>query len=169
MSLSAKVPVLAGVCYLILISSAHGANEPLRIVVSGEKPGIASVFVANGDEIKVLHASAALGTAVYKRHGKRWKLVRGFEYSCRDPNDIAARQRFFAREGWLSDVSSRPIRQRVFRLGKRLIGRGARIAIVHFVFPKGIKVQPASARDDTSNPEILRGQTPASLSFDSVT
>jgi hypothetical protein len=40
------------------------------------------------------------------------------------------------------------------------------VAIVHFVFPKGVKVQPASARDDTSNPEILRGQTPALLSFD---
>jgi hypothetical protein len=43
------------------------------------------------------------------------------------------------------------------------------MAIVHFVFPKGIKVQPASTRDDTSNPEILRGEAPALLSFDSAT
>jgi hypothetical protein len=119
--------------------------------------------------VKILHASAALGTAVYKRDGKRWKLVRGFEYRCRDPRYIAARRRFFAREGWLSDVSSRPIRQRVFSLGNKLIGRGARVAIVHFVFPNGVKVQPASARDDTSNPEILRGETPALLSFDPAT
>ena len=168
MDLAVKIWVLAGVSCLIL-APAHAANEPLRIVVSGGKPGIASVFVANHDVVNVLHSSAALGTAVYKRDGRRWKLVRGFEYSCRDPNDIAARQRFFAREGWLSDVSSRPIRQRVFRLGNKLIGRGARMAIVHFVFPKGVKVQSASARDDPSNPEILRGQTPALLSFDPAT
>jgi hypothetical protein len=43
------------------------------------------------------------------------------------------------------------------------------MAIVHFVFPKGVKVQSASARDDPSNPEILRGQTPALLSFDPAT
>ena len=34
------------------------------------------------------------------------------------------------------------------------------MAIVHLVFPKGVKVQPATARDDTSNLEILRGETP---------
>jgi hypothetical protein len=43
------------------------------------------------------------------------------------------------------------------------------MAIVHFVFPKGVKVQPASARDDTSKPEILRGETPTLLSFDPAT
>jgi hypothetical protein len=43
------------------------------------------------------------------------------------------------------------------------------MAIVHFVFPKGAKVRPASARDDTSNPEILRGETPALLSFNPAT
>ena len=169
MNLGAKIWVLAGVYCLNPMASAHAASGPLRIVVSGEKPGIASVFIAKGEVIKVLHASAALGTAVYKHDVKRWKLVRGFEYRCRDPKDIAARRRFFAREGWLGDVSSRPIHQRVFRLGNRLIGRGARVAIVHFVFPKGVKVQPASARDDTSNPEILRGETPKVLSFDPAT
>jgi hypothetical protein len=115
--------------------------------------------------IKVLHASAALGTAVYKRVGKHWKLVRGFEYSCRDPNDIAARRRFFAREGWLSDVSLKPIGQ----LGSKLIRRGTRVAIVHFVFPTSVTVQPASARDETSNPEVLRGETPELLSFEPTT
>jgi hypothetical protein len=169
MNLGAKIWVLAGVYCLNPMASAHAASGTLRIVVSGEKPGIASVFIANGEVIKVLHASAALGTAVYERDGKRWKSVRGFEYSCRDPNDTAARQRFFAREGWLSDVSSRPIHHRVFSLGNKLIGQGARMAIVHFVFPKGVKVQPASTRDDTSNPEILRGQTPALMSFDPAT
>jgi hypothetical protein len=73
MDLAVKIWALAGVTCLIL-APAHAANEPLRIVVSGEKPGIASVFVANGDEINVLHAPAALGTAVYKRDGKRWKF-----------------------------------------------------------------------------------------------
>jgi hypothetical protein len=165
MNVGAKIWGSAGVCCLILIASAYAA-KPLRIVVSGEKPGIESVFVANDDVIKVLHASAALGTAVYKRFGERWKLVRGFEYSCRDPNDIAARRRFFAREGWFSDVSLKPIRQRVFQLGNKLLGRGTRVAIVHFVFPTSVKIQPASARDGTTNPEVLRGETLELLSFD---
>ena len=36
-----------------------------------------------GDRLIAMHASAALGTAIYERRGERWRVVRGFQFTCR--------------------------------------------------------------------------------------
>lgn len=74
------------------------ADTPDMIVVN--------IFIARGNEIKILHASAALGTASYQRDEDAWLLTQEFSWSCRDTSDSpearAEREAFLLSEGWVS-------------------------------------------------------------------
>jgi hypothetical protein len=74
------------------------ANEPEMIA--------ANVFVYRGDEISILHSSAALGTAIYQPGGNGWQQAQNFNWRCRDVSNSesarAERDVFFQEEGWLA-------------------------------------------------------------------
>lgn len=59
-----------------------------------------------GEEIAILHASAALGTAVYGREGANWQQTQAFEWRCRQTGNSEAaqaeRQAFLEQERWLA-------------------------------------------------------------------
>jgi len=67
---------------------------------------VGNIFVERGDEIAILHSSAALGTAVYQRGTDGWQQVRDFSWSCRDTSASEAaraeRAAFLETEGWVA-------------------------------------------------------------------
>jgi hypothetical protein len=71
---------------------------------------IGNVFIHRGDEIAILHASAAIGTAKYRQAAEAWQLTKPFEWCCRGYGDRARDQEeqdnFFLQEGWIA-VNSR--------------------------------------------------------------
>jgi hypothetical protein len=71
---------------------------------------VANVFMNQGDTIRILHTSAALGTAVYQRGSEGWQQTQAFNWHCRrtDNSDAARAERdaFFHNEGWVS-INSR--------------------------------------------------------------
>ena len=50
------------------------ADGYLFLGIQATTMGVGSPLVVVGEEIRVLHASAALGTAIYAREGEVWKL-----------------------------------------------------------------------------------------------
>jgi hypothetical protein len=70
---------------------------------------VVNIFIAREDEIKILHASAALGTASYQKEEEAWLLTREFSWSCRDtsdsPDSRAEREAFLLSEGWVATNS----------------------------------------------------------------
>jgi hypothetical protein len=70
---------------------------------------VGNVYLDRGEEIVLLHASAALGTAVYRREGERWRLERDFVWRCRDTSSSPAAQderaAFLREEGWVATNS----------------------------------------------------------------
>jgi len=64
-----------------------------------------NVFLHNGDQIYIMHTSAALGTALYQEEVDTWTKVKDFEWCCRSKMDSetarANREIFFVQEGWL--------------------------------------------------------------------
>jgi Tol biopolymer transport system component len=62
-----------------------------------------------GDEVAILHSSAALGTAEFQRQGESWVQTRDFEWTCRatgnDAAAVTARQEYLEQEGWLASNS----------------------------------------------------------------
>ena len=67
---------------------------------------VGNVFVERGGEIAILHSSAALGTAVYKKGTDTWQQVRDFSWSCRDTSASEAAQAeragFLRTEHWVA-------------------------------------------------------------------
>lgn len=64
-----------------------------------------NVFIQRGEEIEILHTSAALGTAVYQKDGENWHKSQDFTWKCRDTsnseNAKAEREEFLLEEGWV--------------------------------------------------------------------
>ncbi len=64
-----------------------------------------NVFIQAGNEIWILHTSAALGTAIYQQQGEKWIKTSDFEWCCRSRADtssaLAMREGFYQTEGWL--------------------------------------------------------------------
>ena len=65
-----------------------------------------NIFVDRGDEIAILHASAALGTALYAQAGESWEQIQGFAWRCRSTGNgkaaQAERDAFFREEHWVA-------------------------------------------------------------------
>jgi hypothetical protein len=72
------------------------------------RSGIGSVNLAasEGERVRILHSSAALGSAEYHRQGGDgvWRLERDFQWCCRSTGDAESSQLLFADEGWLASI-----------------------------------------------------------------
>jgi len=67
---------------------------------------VGNIFINRSDEIVILHASAALGTAIYKKGANDWQKIQGFTWHCRDTGNSDAaqveRSAFLQQEHWLT-------------------------------------------------------------------
>jgi len=84
------------------------ANGYLFLAFRATTMGVPSPLLVRGDEVRVLNASAALGTAIYAEEGGIWGLTQAFEWQCRrqgfSTSAVAERERFLAQEGWLGTI-----------------------------------------------------------------
>lgn len=80
----------------------------LYLAVRAKTTGLiaGNIYLAAGDQIIIMHTSAALGTAHYQLEGQTWQLTQGFVWRCRQTSNsdaaMAAREAFFEEEGWVS-------------------------------------------------------------------
>lgn len=67
---------------------------------------VGNIFVDRGDEIAILHTSAALGTAIYAKGSEGWEQTQGFVWRCRkignDEAALAERDAFFEGDHWVA-------------------------------------------------------------------
>jgi hypothetical protein len=83
------------------------AGDHLFLAVRALPPGmiVGNVFLSVGNEVKVFHSSAALGTVIFQQDGDNWQKIKDFEWCCRsrvdDPSSREARTALYDREGWL--------------------------------------------------------------------
>ena len=67
---------------------------------------VVTVCLDQGDSVAVLHSSAAIGTAGYRRTQSGWNLTRRFAWELRDSTMSAPaqqeREAFLQREGWVA-------------------------------------------------------------------
>jgi hypothetical protein len=67
---------------------------------------VGNIYINTGDEIAILHTSAALGTGYYLKDGDQWQLAQGFNWACRNTSNSEAaeneRDVFLQKEGWVS-------------------------------------------------------------------
>jgi hypothetical protein len=127
-----------------------------------------NVYINRGDEISILHASAALGTAFYQKATDSWALTQSFTWSCRDSSDSksaqAERAAFLQQEGWIGSIvgmgNFEELEYQILLTGKsmRLVA-----AILKESDPGKRIMWPTGVQDDTL--QKFPSDMPASLSF----
>jgi hypothetical protein len=81
----------------------HAAGS-LYVGIDGDEIGAVNLVLAAGDEVRMLHSSAALGSAVYVGGGDGWRMERGFEWCCRSRTDDTDALALFESEGWTANI-----------------------------------------------------------------
>lgn len=151
----------------------------LYVAVRTHFPSVGSLCVRRGDTVRVLHASAALGTAVYARDSAAWRLVTPFAYRVRErdlsPGALRSRAEFLASDGWVattaymgSRVSALEFRIRLDLLdpADRRLGIASRNMSNR---DPEVRTLPPGLADGCADPALVAGDAPATLSFDPAT
>lgn len=140
----------------------------LYVAITGPRTGIASLCMPSGKEVHVLHASAALGTAVFKNS----RATRDFVWTNRDTKDAAARDKFLAAEHWFANATPRGSLEREMQI--ELLGRKEiplTIAFMSFApnEEQRIHVWPAALQDGCASIDLASGNTKGPYTFDRAT
>jgi hypothetical protein len=127
-----------------------------------------NVFIQQGDEIRILHTSAALGTAAYARGPENWQQTQVFDWRCRrtDLSEAAQAERdaFLQDQGWIS-INSRMGTPNELEYQIKVSGPTLRLAanLLRSSDPDLKVVWPGTLDDDTRRP--TPGGLPPQMSF----
>ncbi len=146
-------------------------EDRLYVAIKGRGEGWSHVYFGDENEIRVLHASAALGDAVYRRSSDdRWAPVSGFAWEMRETamtsEAVAAREAYLVRRGWVATTSGMgDPAEHEFAIDLDAIPAAARIVVLHATDPSDAIVWP-STEDAVQDPGLVRGSTPSELVFE---
>ncbi|HSJ13019.1 MAG TPA: hypothetical protein VK939_01310 [Longimicrobiales bacterium] len=150
-------------------------DEHVYVALRPPLPSLGSLCIQSGDEVRILHASMALGTAVYVREGPAWTLAQPFAYTMResDDSDDTRRKRnaFLNEHGWVASTvpmaSAGPALE--YRIRRDLLdAERPSLGIVTLTMDG----QPALARlpvaldDGCARLELVQGSAPEQARFD---
>ncbi len=162
---------------LLVLRNAAGVSIAYR----GPRQKVATVCVADGSRVRVLHASAALGEALYERDLERgWRLVRGFERWTRpDEGEQAFRpdqiESHLSASGWTATtlvIDEHAPASLEMSIGADALPPDARIAVamIDFFDPaRGAAPRwPAGLAADAVNTALLCGDAPQRAQFETT-
>jgi hypothetical protein len=150
----------------------HDGNN-LYIALIGREPGISSVCAVTGKQVLILHASAALGTAVFTQDQDKWLLKRGFTWTNRDSGQsaraLAERKKTFSAEGWFANTNSNTLTDREFVLHVRFQPQ-IPLVLGHLTTSTANEQRlyywPEEVVDGCAEPELATGYTDREYTFD---
>lgn len=144
-------------------------GDDLRVTVTGPRAGLASLCVGDESRVRILHASAAIGEAVYERSGEQWVLKSKFDFKLRDartgPPSEADRSQYLAAMGWVANASRTGdavraftvhLTERIRFIGVTYLATGEPMAMAHW---------PAAMGDDCRAMQVAQGFLPETAQF----
>lgn len=151
-------------------------SQYLHIALRFQKRGIGSLCVRKNDRVRILHASAALGTAVYTQNGDAWQLEESFRFEKQEGDSSGSvkqkRADFLMNHGWVASTVSMGGDETETFLEYKI-----RLDLFDSVRPKlgvaGMLLEsnqkfihlPAKLNDGCSSPELIRGFPPEQGQF----
>ena len=148
------------------MQDGHFIYLAIRARESGTIAG--NVFIQQGDQIKILHSSAALGTALFLKEDLKWQKTQDFSWRCRSTGDSQSdndeRADFLLEEGWLAANGRMGIPNELEYKIKILDG-GFHMAVVYMkAYPPYEKIAwPDMLEDDSIQPS--QGGLPEEMWF----
>ncbi|MFQ5420658.1 MAG: hypothetical protein ACE5EY_09905, partial [Anaerolineae bacterium] len=80
----------------------------LYLGVRSRAMSFGSICLADEDQVSILHASAALGTAVFQPDGDDWRRTQQFDYCCWQAGQSRLNQ-FLQTEGWVASIGPKGV------------------------------------------------------------
>lgn len=171
------------------ITIATARDGRLRIAAHGERvfvgvdsvvDGIVSVYIAKGDRVTVLHASYSLGTAAYSRSADSWERIDTFKWE--RPEVISGKtsvaiETTFQKHRWSGTRIDTGMEGDLELVMNESLLTGtdqqepARLAISFFDLEgdRTAWTWPERLKDDATNIELQKGETPAKLNLKTET
>lgn len=146
----------------------------LHVGVRGLEKGWCHLYLTAdaGKEIRVLHASAALGAVVYRHAAKNsWQPENSFEWNLRekvfDEQTVKKFDAYLAENSWKANNNNIGGGNEIefsikIEMAKR---KNYKLAAVYTSDGKTLQFFPAALADDALNLELLYGKTPPNLDF----
>ncbi len=159
----------AGTVVRMLRDASH-----LYLGITSSRAGFASLCVAQGGAVHVLHASAALGAVTYRSVGQTWRSAdTAFTYAMRNTAlDEAARDQraaYLATHGWVATTvrMSGDQRSQEFQLALSRFPMPMSLAMGRWLFSNEGELWPGTISDHEGcvSQQLLRGYVPQDLAF----
>ena len=153
---AARQETLAAGSQLFLLKSGDYSYVGIQAnpgqMIAGLDMLVGSVYLYRGDEIAILHASAALGTAIYQQTADGWSQTQGFTWYCRDFSESeeadAAREAFLDQDGWVASIGYMgTFNEMEFKI--QLTGEPMRMVVAFQGNPRAKIVWPTGVKDGT--------------------
>lgn len=140
----------------------------LYVAIRSPQAGIGSLCIASKADVRILHASAALGTAIFRDDVR----TRDFTWTNRDTGTsekaMTERKRFLETEGWFANSTPRATREREYQI--RMNGAKELPLTIAFLSFEGnqrqLHVWPPSLSDSCASTDLAAGHSDASHTFD---
>jgi hypothetical protein len=165
---SARQEALSDGSELYLVHDREYVYLGLRSSARGN--GVVSICLDRGQEVAVLHSSAALGTALYEPDGEEWQQTRPFAWQCRrTDNSTAAQQerdRYLEQEGWVANNGNMGTPEEVeYQIA--MPEGGLRLAVTYLGPPNfnSVAAWPASLNDGCRSRQLITGPIPQRRAF----
>lgn len=143
----------------------------IYVATRGKTRGWSHVYAKRVATVRVLHASAALGMAVYEAQKNSWKAVQSFEWELRDTSvsegAFKNRAEYLKNNGWVATLTTMNANEQEFIISRALFdSTGMRIAVVRASDPKSPHYWPTTLMDGTLAERLIYGEPPENLLFD---
>jgi Tol biopolymer transport system component len=153
-----------------LFLTQDGESLYVGIRAAAKGSGVGSICIDRGEQVAILHSSAALGTAIYENEGTEWQQVQEFSWHCRNTGSSAAaqeeRSEFLQAEGWLANNGRMGVPEEVeYQIA---MPEGSLRLAVAFLGPPSfdsVAAWPQDLDDDCRNIELITGPIPERLQF----
>jgi hypothetical protein len=145
-------------------------GEFLYVAVRGPRSGLASLCVAKGKSVRILHASAAIGDAIFERWGDVWMKRKDFEWTLRDsprmtPVTQQARTETLGKAGWIANASAAGSTEREFQILLKDV-ESVGVTFLATSEPMLVSYWPSTMSDDCRTVKIPQGYLPDRARFD---
>ena len=147
------------------------SGQILDVAIRTSPLSVASLCLAAGNEVHVLHASAALGAVTYRRRDATYVSSENFEWGMReqgmDEQTQSLRQRYFADHGWVASTMRMGTRGQVeMRIDlDRLPPGPVHVALGLMSEDGSVSGWPRERAGECANQGLVSGSPPASLEF----
>jgi hypothetical protein len=141
----------------------------LYVAVHGTRPGFPSLCVTRGDTTRVLHASAALGDALFTGAGSSRRLVAPFAFEMRSAESgdalAVAQARYLVSHRWVATNNAMSTTDREMKVDLALFEpNDARLAIGFYTMATdSVSVWPAGANDGCTAAKVVQGWLPPAI------